>query len=228
MSSNIVGNCMPRTDIKKRIKDDVIIDERIQILRLHYDYLKAAMKYIDPKLLDKSKYTNWKLNIVETHSFNSWWSKIGKKVLGRKLDAIREVNSSTKRRQNTILLEIPLDNPTEYSVDKVRDIINSKGTSSKSDERLHYVKLQIYLDAYLLRFTKNLSLKQIATELRNKRVKILKQRGTRSAMDRGRTEKFLSPNLEPESLQRQILRFRQKAEIILHNVCKGEFPGDYS
>ena len=104
---------MPRTDIKKRIKDDVIIDERIQILRLHYDYLKAAMKYIDPKLLDKSKYTNWKLNIVETHSFNSWWSKSGKKVLGRKLDAIREVNSSTKRRQNTILLEIPLDNPKE-------------------------------------------------------------------------------------------------------------------
>ena len=28
-------------------------------------------------------------------------------------------------------------------------------------------------------------------------------------MDRGRTEKFLSPNLEPESLQRQIIRFRQ-------------------
>ena len=26
----------------------------------------------------------------------------------------------------------------------------------------------------------------------------------------------------------QILRFRQKAEIIIHKVCKGEFPGDYS
>ena len=228
MSSNIVENYMPRTDIKKRIKDDVIIDERIQILRLHYDYLKAAMKYIDPTLLDKSKYKSWNLKVVESHSFNSWWSKIGKKVLGRRLDPIREVNSSTKRRQNAILLEIPLDNPTEYSVDKVRDILNSKGGNSNSDERLHYVKLQIYLDAYLLRFTKNLSLKQIATELRNKRVKILKQRGNRSAMDRSRTEKFLSPNLEPESLQRQILRFRQKAEIILHNVCKGEFPGNYS
>ena len=47
-------------------------------------------------------------------------------------------------------------------------------------------------------------------------------------MDRSRTEKFLSTKLEPESLQRQILRFRQKAEIILNNVCKGEFPGDYS
>ena len=45
---------MPRVDIKKRIKDDVLIDERIQILRLHYDYLKTAMKYLDPKLLDRS------------------------------------------------------------------------------------------------------------------------------------------------------------------------------
>ena len=219
---------MPRVDIKKRIKDDVLIDERIQILRLHYDYLKTAMKYLDPKLLDRSKYTHWNLKMVESHSFNSWWSKLGKKVLGRKLDAIKEVNSSSKRRNNTILVEIPLDNPTEYSIEKIRDIINSKSNNSQSDARLHYVKLQIYLDAYLLRFTKNLSLKQIATELRRKRVDILKSRGKRSAMDRGRTEKFLSPNLEPESLQRQILRFRQKAEIILNNVCKGVFPGDYS
>ena len=111
--------------VKKRIKDDVLIDERIQILRLHYDYLKTAMKYLDPKLLDRSKYTHWNLKMVESHSFNSWWSKLGKKVLGRKLDAIKEVNSSSKRRNNTILVEIPLDNPTEYSIEKIRDIINS-------------------------------------------------------------------------------------------------------
>ncbi len=219
---------MPRIDVKKRIKDDVIIDERIQILRLHFNYLKTAMKYLDPKLLDKSKYTHWNLKAVESQTFDKWWSKIGKKVLGRKLDAIKEVSTSSKRRSNTILVEIPLDNPTEYSLDKIREMINSKSSNNQSDARLHYVKLQIYLDAYLLRFTKNLSLKQIATELRNKRIKILKQRGSRSAMDRSRTEKFLSTKLEPESLQRQILRFRQKAEIILNNVCKGEFPGDYS
>ena len=185
---------MPRVDIKKRIKDDVLIDERIQILRLHYDYLKTAMKYLDPKLLDRSKYSNWNLKMVETHSFNSWWSKIGKNVLGRKLDAVKEVKSSSNVRKNSILIDIPLDNPIEY----------------------------------LLRFTKNLTLKQIATELRNKRLKILKQRGKRSAMDRTQTEKFLPNSLPPESLQRQILRYRQKAEIILNNVCKGVFPGDYS
>ena len=50
---------MARADIKKRIKDDVLIDERIQILRLHYEYLKAAMKHLDPTLLDRSKYKAW-------------------------------------------------------------------------------------------------------------------------------------------------------------------------
>ena len=221
---------MARTDIKKRIKNDVIIDERIQILRLHYEYLKAAIEHLDPKQIDRSKYKHWNMKIVESHSFNGWWSKVGKEILGRKLGGIKEMTSSSKRRENTVLIEIPLDNPTEYSVDKVREIINSKGNSlnsRKTDERLHYLKLQIYLDAYLLRFTKNLSLTQTADELRNKRIKILKQRGSRSAMDRTQTEKFLSGG-NYESIQRQILRFRQKAQTILNNVCKGEFPGDYS
>ena len=47
-------------------------------------------------------------------------------------------------------------------------------------------------------------------------------------MDITQTEMFLPNSLPPESLQRQILRYRQKAEIILNNVCKGVFPGDYS
>ena len=56
-------------------------------------------------------------------TFDKWWSKIGKKVLGRKLDAIKEVSTSSKRRSNTILVEIPLDNPTEYSLDKIREMM---------------------------------------------------------------------------------------------------------
>ena len=217
---------MPRLDVLKRIKDNVLIDERIQILRLHFNYLKTALERgFD---VDKSKYTQWNLSKVKTLSFDKWWKQIGKRVLGRKLDAVKEVKSTSNRRSNTILVEIPIDSPTEYSIEKIRDIIQLKQSKDTSGERLHYVKLSIYLDAYNLRFKKGLKLKQIAIELRNNRLKILKERKSRSAMDRTTTEKFLSPNLEPESLQRQILRFRQKAEIILQNVCKGEFPGNYS
>ena len=217
---------MPRLDVLKRIKDNVLIDEKIQILRLHFNYLKTALERgFD---VDKSKYYYWNLSKVKTLSFDKWWKQIGKRILGRKLDAVKEVKSTSNRRSNTILVEIPIDNPAEYSIEKIRDIIQSKQSKDTSDERLHYVKLSIYLDAYKLRIVKGLQLKQVATELRKKRIDILRQRKSRSAMDRTRTEKFLSPSLGPESLQRQILRFRQKAEIILKNVCKGVFPGNYS
>ena len=219
---------MPRLDVLKRIKNDVLIDERIQILRLHFNYLKTALKYEGEFVIDKSKYTSWNISKVKSLTFDKWWKQIGNKVLGKRLDAVKEVTSSSKRRDKSILVEIPIDNPTEYSLDKIREILNSKQGSNQNDERLHYVKLQIYLDAFLMRREQNYTLQKTATELRNKRIKILKQRGVRSAMDRGRTEKFLNPQLDVQTLQRQILRFRKKAEIILHNVAKGVFPGDYS
>ena len=219
---------MPRLDVLKRIKNDVLIDERIQILRLHFNYLKTALKYEGEFVIDKSKYTSWNISKVKSLTFDKWWKQIGNKVLGKRLDAVKEVTSSSKRRDKSILVEIPIDNPTEYSLEKIREILNSKQGNNQNDERLHYVKLQIYLDAFLMRREQNYTLQKTATELRNKRIKILKQRGVRSAMDRGRTEKFLSPKLDVQTLQRQILRFRKKAEIILHNVAKGEFPGNYS
>lgn len=219
---------MPRLDVLKRIKNDVLIDERIQILRLHFNYLKTALKYEGEFVIDKSKYTSWNISKVKSLTFDKWWKQIGNKVLGKRLDAVKEVTSSSKRRDKSILVEIPIDNPTEYSLEKIREILNSKQGNNQNDERLHYVKLQIYLDAFLMRREQNYTLQKTATELRNKRIKILKQRGVRSAMDRGRTEKFLNPKLDVQTLQRQILRFRKKAEIILHNVAKGVFPGDYS
>ena len=62
--------------------------------------------------------------MVESHSFNSWWSKSSKKVLGRKLDAIKRLIRHLKD-EIIILVEIPLDNPTEYSIEKIRDIIQN-------------------------------------------------------------------------------------------------------
>jgi len=36
---------MARVDIFKRIKDDVFIENRIQLYRLHYNYLKTCLKH---------------------------------------------------------------------------------------------------------------------------------------------------------------------------------------
>ena len=55
---------MARTDIFKKIKDEKIIDNRIQKYRLHYDYLKTCLEHPKDFQVDKSKYENWKLNVV--------------------------------------------------------------------------------------------------------------------------------------------------------------------
>ena len=44
---------MARTDIFKRIKNDKLIESRIQKYRLHYDYLKTCLEYPKEYEVDK-------------------------------------------------------------------------------------------------------------------------------------------------------------------------------
>ena len=63
---------MPQTDIFKRIKNDKVIQSRIQKYRLHYDYLKTCLDFPNDFKVDKSKYIHWTLNLVSKHTFNQW------------------------------------------------------------------------------------------------------------------------------------------------------------
>ena len=69
---------MPRSDIFKKIKDDIFIKNRIQIYRLHYNYLKTCLKYPKEFKVDKSKYLGWQLNKVKSLTFDKWWGLIGR------------------------------------------------------------------------------------------------------------------------------------------------------
>jgi hypothetical protein len=81
---------MARTDVLKRIKNDKVIDNRIQKYRLHFDYLKTCLDYPKEFKVDKSKYSNWKLDEVKKLKFNDWWKKIGSNIF---------VNSSNKLKK---------------------------------------------------------------------------------------------------------------------------------
>ena len=87
---------MARTDILKRIKDDKVIDNRIQKYRLHYDYLKTCLDFPKEFKVDKSKYSNWKLEEVKKLKFNDWWKKIGSNIFGKQLDQVKEVKTTKK------------------------------------------------------------------------------------------------------------------------------------
>ena len=217
---------MPRTDIFKRIKNDKVIQSRIQKYRLHYDYLKTCLDNPKEFKVDKSKYIHWKLNLVSKHTFNQWWTKVGSDLFNKEIEQVKEVR--TARQSNTsTFIEVPNDTPTEYAIEKIRDILQSK-TSTKTNERLRPLELQIYLETFKLR-KQNKQLLEVAKLLREKRLKIMKTHKSRALMKDERTVKFLDKrNMDYYVIQRIILRYNLHAKKILQNVCNGIFPGQYT
>ena len=179
---------MARTDIFKKIKDEKIIDNRIQKYRLHYDYLKTCLEHPKDFQVDKSKYENWKLNVVPKYKFNQWWSKIGSGLFEREIEQVKEVRTPRQSNSSTFI-EVPIDTPTEYAIEKIRDILQSK-RSTKINERLRPLELQIYLETFQLR-KKKIRMLEVAKLLRVKRLKIMKTHKNRALMKDERTVKFL-------------------------------------
>jgi len=75
---------------------------------------------------------------------------------------------------------------------------------------------------------KKLKLTQIANELRKKRIRILKTHKDKALMNEDKLDKFLPTYMRYEVINRIIWRYHTNAKKILLNVCKGEFPGNYS
>ena len=217
---------MARTDIFKRIKGDKLIESRIQKYRLHFDYLKTCLENLKDFKVDKSKYTHWKLNLVSKYKFDKWWSQIGKTLFEKEIEQVKEVR--TPRQSNTsTFIEVPNDTPTEYAIEKIRDILQTK-TSKTTNERLRPLELQIYLETFKLRKQKK-KLLEVAKLLREKRLRIMKTHKSRALMKDERTVKFLDKrDMDYYVIQRIILRYNLHAKRILENVSKGIFPGKYS
>ena len=217
---------MARTDIFKKIKDEKIIDNRIQKYRLHYEYLKTCLEHPKDFQVDKSKYENWKLNVVSKYKFNQWWSKIGSGLFEREIEQVKEVRTPRQSNSSTFI-EVPIDTPAEYAIEKIRDILQSK-RSTKINERLRPLELQIYLETFQLR-KKKIRMLEVAKLLRAKRLKIMKTHKNRALMKDERTVKFLDrKDMDYHIVQRIISRYNLNAKKILQNVCKGVFPGQYS
>jgi len=217
---------MARTGIFKRIKNDKLIESRIQKYRLYFDYLKTCLEFPGDFKIDKSKYIHWKLNLVSKYKFDKWWSQAGKNVFEKEIEQVKEVRTP-KQSNTSTYIEVPNNTPTEYAIEKIRDILQSK-TSKSTNERLRPLELQIYLETFKLR-KQNKKLLEVAKLLREKRLKIIKTHKSRALMKEERTVKFLDRrDMDYYVIQRIILRYNLHAKRILENVSKGIFPGKYS
>ena len=196
-----------------------------QPFRIWFDYLKTCLEYPKEYEVDKSKYSHWKLNLVSKYKFDKWWSKVGSSLFEKQIEQVQEVKT-TKQSNSSTFVEIPLDTPTEYAIEKIRDILQSK-TSKKTNKRLRPLQLQIYLEAFRERKQKK-KLLEVAKLLREKRLNIIKTHKGRALMKEERTLNFLPKEMLYYVKQRIIIRFSKNAKTILQNVCKGTFPGQYT
>jgi len=234
---------MARADVLRKIKDDILLENRIQVYRLHYNYLQTCLKHSDEFKVNRAFYSKWNLDKVRTWSFDYWWKNIGSELMGKRLTPPRVVKSGAKIKDDSILLEVSTDSPTEYTITKIRDILNKNSQAQdKSTQRNHHVKLMIYLESWNLKRDEKLTLRQVRKALIEKRKSLLKSRGTRAAMDRFATENFLKFDQskidnkvgkdegvdQMRNLERQVSRYKLNATKILRNVCRGEFPGKYT
>ena len=196
-----------------------------QPYRIWFDYLKTCLDFPNDFKVDKSKYIHWKLNLVSKLTFNQWWTKVGSDLFNKEIEQIKEVR--TARQSNTsTFIEVPNDTPTEYAIEKIRDILQSK-TSKKTNKRLRPLQLQIYLKTFKLRKEKK-SLLEVAKLLRKQRLNIMKTHKSRALMKDERTVRFFPKEMLYYTKQRIIIRFSKNAKRILQNVCKGTFPGQYT
>jgi hypothetical protein len=233
---------MARRDIFKQIKDDVLIEDRIQIIRLHYNYLKTCLKHPEDFTISKSAYSKWDLGLVKRVAFDTWWKKVGNNAIGKKLTPPKVVRSNPKLKDNSLLIEVSTDAPTEYSVTKIRELLQSnKGKADDTDQRNHHLKLELYLEAWNLKRDLKMTLKEVRRRLVARRKVLLSQRmgksfiakkGKTVAMPREKVDNFLK--YDPlnangvRNLERQISRYKLNAYRILLNVSRGAFPGNYT
>ena len=234
---------MARADVLRKIKDDVLLENRIQIYRLHYTYLQTCLKHSDEFKVNRAVYSKWNLEKVKTWKFDTWWKSIGSELMGKRLTPPRVVKSGAKIKDDSILLAVSTDSPTEYTITKIREILNKNSEQQdKSNQRNHHVKLEIYLESWNLKRDSKLTLRQVRKALIERRKSLIQKRGNRAAMDRFATENFLKFDQskidnkvgkdegvdQMRNLERQVSRYKLNATKILRNVCRGEFPGKYT
>ena len=216
-------------------------DPNLQPIRLWYEYLKTALK--NNMKVDRVIYRSWSLDEIKRSphdkGFDKWF-KTHKHLFADEETKIKLVKSGSARKPDTILVQIP----TNFNVRRVTSEIgavisehlgqsNAK-FSITSKRSLQIAPMDYMRWCWIQRHDKdnsNMSLSDIYKNVEWYQLdRTKKRRGTtKSGKDR---ELKGRPKDDSKTQQRNpavmVSKNIRKAEIIINNVCKGVFPGDYS
>ena len=206
--------------------------KEVQPYRVWYQYLQTCLndKVLNKKI-DKEYYKNWNLNLVKTTKFDKWFKSHQHLFVSK--GKARVV--SKKTNNESILIEIPQFYPISKIQKELPQILKGKIIETKlthNTRNINTPALDSFLYAY--NFRKKYPKKKLEDiwELcdefineRQKKIKTLVEKGKlRARKQQGVGSGIKQKKNKPIMISRKIL----KATRILENVCKGQFPGQYS
>ena len=208
----------------------------LQPYRVWFDYLKTCL--LDEKLkkkVDKEYYKSWNLSEIKNSTFNKWFKTHS--VLFTSKGTIKIV--SKVLNPQAITIEIPTNFKIKEIQREIPKLLKDKVNKSTSRFILTHQRKNIKtiaLDSFLIAWkfrqkNKDKRLEDIWELTNNKiderqsKVKTLLQKGKlRRRKLQGIGSGIKSFKNKSVIISRNIL----KASKILKNVCKGNFPGEYS
>jgi hypothetical protein len=208
----------------------------LQPYRVWFDYLKTCL--LDEKLkkkVDKEYYKSWNLSEIKNSTFNKWFKTHS--VLFTSKGTIKIVSKVSNPQAITI--EIPTNFKIKEIQREIPKLLKDKVNKSTSRFILTHQRKNIKtiaLDSFLIAWkfrqkNKDKRLEDIWELTNNKiderqsKVKTLLQKGKlRRRKLQGIGSGIKSFKNKSVIISRNIL----KASKILENVCKGNFPGEYS
>jgi hypothetical protein len=226
------------------MNNDKILPLKKEFYRIWFEFYKISLNSTNPLVLKNLKnsddfYSSW--NDVERTPFNDWWES--HKYLFEE-ESVSVIESSSERKfQDTLVIEIPINQSTSVLMKKIRVLIDDEQKkrlrqkkkyrvittdfkiSNRTEPKLVILKdvLNVYRDVYL----KNPSLR--GKTLLNEVYRYYKSRKRKDHQllpktidDRGSTNEN-----DIKRVTRNLRRWIQWGEEIVLNVSNGEFPGKY-
>ena len=208
----------------------------LQPYRVWFDYLKTCL--LDEKLkkkVDKEYYKSWNLSEIKNSTFNKWFKTHSSLFTSKgTIKIVSKVSNS-----QAITIEIPTNFKIKEIQREIPKLLKDKVNKSISRFILTHQRKNIKtiaLDSFLIAWkfrqkNKDKRLEDIWELTNNKiderqsKVKTLLQKGKlRRRKLQGIGSGIKSFKNKSVIISRNIL----KASKILENVCKGNFPGEYS
>jgi len=230
--------------------------KEIQPYRCWYEYLQHSLNDSElSKKVNKTYYKDWHLNQVKTKSFNQWIKTHEHLFVNKEVQSIKLFEN--KRTPNTVAVEIPINYTVQRIQNEIGKIVKGLVAKQQASNRFKLnIKRSFqsrhfdwFLWAYALHKKDKYTLDEIFDLLEAKQdkrqVKVKKRsnarnmirnvpKGTQEYYQKKRSDGSIDTmaGTKRTSASRQnavyILRNVAKARKILDNVCKGQFPGDYS